>query len=303
MLRSFLESLSSGVSARGRALTSAGLVALSSAVALGCGGNEETRTLQPVQVALSDQMAPISAGEDLEYYEVKRSVLLPVRAPSREAQRNLNQNPVSPYPSQPFVTFNDVEIQVTYVISNLDEQAHEIELLLDPHNEFGRYWPGLQLVDADEGEFLPNLSGYNELFVLPGTRDGKASRRHGTFTFQDMDELAIDFATAINIIENVPPPDPEDQGAANPTTLVNHLFHWQNRSYETPLTQRYIPQVIPGLTGFDIGLRSYAPANVAIEIVVEIKEIDEERDRVLAEDESTDLAYPEPTVYWTVGAM
>ncbi len=64
--------------------------------------------------------------------------------------------------------------------------------------------------------------------------------------------------------------------ADNPAVgLINHVFNVQNRSYNDVLVKQYIPPVIAGLTGFDLGLRTYEPANVAIEIVIEIVDTEE----------------------------
>jgi len=148
------------------------------------------------------------------------------------------------------------ELEVTWVLSNLDSRPHTVGLLVHPWNECGRYWPGMQLVHAGRGEVRPTPPGIDRLRELKPSGAGEPSRLRGTFTFGDMDELAIDFATAMNIIAIVPPPPPDDESAINPTSLVNHAFHLGNRSPSSPLTARYIPTVVPALTGFDIGFRT-----------------------------------------------
>ena len=132
----------------------------------------------------------------------------PSKRPLRTSRPPLNREPVAPFPSKPWVTADDVEVQVTWTVSNLDPDPHTIEILIDPWNEFGRYVPGVSLIDANNGEFLPNLSGIDELMIIPGTKSGDASRIHGTFTFQDLKEVAVDFATVYNILQNAQAPAP-----------------------------------------------------------------------------------------------
>ena len=125
----------------------------------------------------------------------------------------------------------------------------EIEYSVPPHDadsfydEVRRYWPGLAVVDAEEGEVMPNRSGIEMYFEVPGTDASESSRRDGTATFDDMEELAIDFATAIQIIENPPVPvDATSEAGDNLTVqLVNHAFHIQNRSFKDPLVKPYRP--------------------------------------------------------------
>lgn len=60
----------------------------------------------------------------------------------------------------------------------------------------------------------------------------------------------------------------------NANQLVNHAFETQNRSSDGDVLARpYIPGTIAGLVGFDLGLRTLEPANVAIEIVLELVDV------------------------------
>lgn len=264
----------------------------------GCGAEEETRRLDPIQLGMTSDMGAIYDDGEMQLYEVKRPVLFPIKAPSQDQQAQLNGAPKPPWPSAPWLLMENVGVQITWTLTNLDPNDHAVEVLVDPWNEYGRYWPGMAVVDAQDEELQPNLSGIDILMELPGTASGRESRRHGTFTFQDMEELAIDFATVMNIIATAPPPDPAAD--YDPTiTLVNHAFAVQNRSHKDLLIQPYIPNVIPGLTGIDIGLRTRSPANIAIEIVVEL--VDRGEERVLARD-GTEPPMVEQTNFVTVGA-
>lgn len=257
---------------------------------LGCSPDEEQRTLEPARVAMNGSVAPIYDDGELTIYEVKAPFQLPIIAPSDDTRRDLQRQGTEPYGAEPWVYNDQVEVQISWVISNLDAETHNVELVVDPWNEFGRYWPGVTVIDEEEGEALPNLSGYDRLMEIPGTSEPGEARVHGVITFANMRELAIDFATVINIIQN-PPPE-EDDGSYGAATLVNHAFDIHNSSENDPLVRSYIPEVIAGLTGFDFGLRSFEPVNVALEIVVEV--VDTGDERVLEEgSKKTPLEMPE----------
>ena len=263
------------------------LAALLGVLAVGCSNEETTHRLEPVMVGMTDTTAPVFDDGETTLYEVKLPVQLPMVAPTQGELRDLNSKNIPPYPRAPWVLEDDVDVQITWTLSNLDSQNHNVHLLIDPWNEFGRYWPAIAVVNDDEQ--IPNLSGIQFYFELPGTQDGRPSRRHGTITFEDMEELAIDFATVMNIIENVQPVDPNAMGGAqygdtgDPVALVNHAFSFRNRSHNDILIQQYIPQITAGLTGFDLGLRMNSAGNVAVEVVVEL--VDKGKGRVAAEED------------------
>jgi hypothetical protein len=282
----------------GRPPTRWALLGLFAAVAAGCGEKDETQTLEPVQLGMTDQATAIYEQQDTQIFEVKLPVKLPIKAPSPADLDELAASPTPPYPRGLWLTNQDVKVQVTWTITNLDPTDHNVELLIDPWNEFGRYWPGMSVTDVQRQEQMPNLSGIDVLMHVNGTQSPGPSRKHGTLTFEDMNELAIDLGTVMNIIATLPPPDPTMEAADNPSVgLVNHVFNVQNRSFKDVLAKPYIPSVIPGLTGFDLGLRTYEPANVAIEIVTEI--VDKGTGKVVLRGES-DPILDEPTDFITI---
>lgn len=266
--------------------------AMASSGTLGCGDEEVERSLPPAQVGMNQQVAPIYDDGEMQIYEVKSQIQFPIIAPDALTMDSLEDTDVPPYPRAPWITKEDVRVQLTWTLSNLDEVEHVVEVLVDPWNEFGRYWPGLQIVDADNQEFMPNLSGIDKYYIVPGKGAGEASRIHGTYTFDDMDELAIDFATVMNMIA-YPPLIPGGGGEyEDPTvTYTNHAFEVRNRSFEDLLIKPYIPAVVPGLTGIDFGLRTYEPATIAIEVAVEL--VDQGNGRV--QERGSDEPLLEPT--------
>lgn len=282
------------------ALLAAGAAALA---LMGCSSKaDKTQTLEPQQLGMSAKMAPVFDDGETQLYEVRMPVKFPIVAPSQSELKTLRKTKVKPFGRSPWLSNQDEQVRVTWTLSNLDAQPHTVELLVDPWNEFGRYWPGMQVQDPQRQEVIPNLSGIDMLFRLEGKGSGDSSRRHGTFTVQDMDELATDFATAINIIQNVPMQPPSSTGDMNnyggPVMLVNHAFAVENRSYDDPLVAKYIPKAIPALTGFDIGMRTTEQANVAVEFTVEL--IEKDGGEKIAPRGSTEKTLRVPTKYYTI---
>jgi len=270
------------------------LICVLSTGLVGCNDAEEIQTLDPVQLGMTDTETAFYDDGEITLYQVNVPVSLPIIAPDSSSERALGDAESPPYPHMPWVTQGDVGVQVTWTISNLDEDAHDVELLIDPWNEFARYYPGLALVDPDDMEYLPNFSGIQHMYHVPGIGAGSASRVHGTYTYQDMKELAIDFATVIQILN---PGDgmtlPEDI-----VGLVNHVFNPQNHSGRDVLADPWTPTPIAGLTGFDLGLRTREPANIAVEILIELS--DPGTGRVLEKGEIAEML-GEPDGVYTVG--
>ncbi|RYZ01500.1 MAG: hypothetical protein EOO73_35395 [Myxococcales bacterium] len=264
---------------------------------VGCGGSEHEESLPLLQVGMTDTVAPIYDDGQLQMYEVKKGVSFPILAPDATTRGQLNDKQTAPYGRQPWVTTDDIDVQVNWTISNLDEEEHVVEMLVDPWNEFGRYYPGLQLTDAEDEEYMPNFSGIDERYVAPGKGAGEGSRLHGTYTFTDLQEMATDLATVMSLIED--PPTTEDEEEDPTVTYTNHAFHGQNRSDDDPLVAQWVPRVVAGLTGLDIGFRTYEKANLAIEVAIEL--VDKNGKRVRREgDEEKPLLEPTDAII-TVG--
>lgn len=266
----------------------------------GCSDNGRTRMLPPDQVAMNPLTPAVFKTDELTIFEVKKGLQFPILAPNR----TLPTGSYGPYDTEPWEKLEDVRVQINWTISNLDDQDHNVELLIDPWTEFGRYWPGLTLVDPNEGKYLPNLSGIDHYYQLAAAKDGDKSRVNGTYTYDDCDELARDFATVMNLIKNPPTSypggqavDPADTAALLPT-YVNHAFDFENLSNKDPLVKQWVPSTVAGLTGIDFGLRTYEQATVALEIVVEVT--DQGNDKV-REQGSNAALLPATTTIITIG--
>ena len=90
--------------------------------------------------------------------------------------------------------------------------------------------------------------------------------------------------------------------ATDPTTVANNIFNPQNRSNGgDPLYTPWIPSVVAGLTGFDLGLRTYEQANVAVEILVNVDDLS--GDRFVVVSNTSDQLGPPTTTLKPPGAL
>jgi hypothetical protein len=293
-----------GAGVRSPQLLTLGVALACASLACGCSNQEQEQNLDPEQVGLTPDVKPIFDDGETQLFEVKRGMQFPILEPTAEQAAALASQAVEPYGRMPWVTNKDSKVQLTWTLSNLDDQEHVVEVLVDPWNEFGRYYPGMTLTNAEEQKFQPNSSGIDHYYVLDPSSAGDSSRRHGTFTFDDMNEMAIDFATVQNMIKFPPPlpggvqEDPDMMTDPLPV-YANHAFNLINHSYNDILIAPYIPQVIAGLTGIDFGFRTTEKATIALDIQIEI--VDLGQDRVEPPGETKTLLAPTTEVV-TVGS-
>ena len=248
------------------ALVALPLGSLASLASLASCSTGNAQQQQPIALGMTNTIAPAYSDQQLTLYEVQTPVQLPIRKPSQAESSALGKSDL--YPHAPFLVDNDIQVEINYTVTNLDSSKHDVELLLDPWNEFVRYRPGVMVISADET--TPNLSGWDKILVVEGM-----SRVTGTLTPDDTQELAIDLATVEKILSI--PVDPTNK-TFDPNGLVNRAFNLQNRSNDgDPLLAPYIPTVVPGLAGFDLGLRTTEAANVAVEISIVITDLNGNR--------------------------
>jgi len=239
-----------------RALGGLALVGVTGVFA--CESAEDAQLTSPYVVALSATEAPSYADANLTLYESQTSVAFPVRKPTGPDLSALHGND-PPYARPPFLLASDETIQINFTLTNLDKQEHAIFLLIDPWNEFVRYKPGVTVVSDDETE--PNLSGIEQGYVLEPLQ-----RVQGNITSDQMSTLALKLDTAMAIDAATISP----MATFDASTLMNNDFDIQNNPTSDPLLASYVPKVVAGLTGFDLGLQSTEPLNVAIEVTVSV---------------------------------
>jgi len=241
-------------------------------LAASCANNDANQVDPPTAVAMNDKVAPAYQDGETTIYQVQTPVQLPVRKPTADEAKGLGKS--EPYPHAPFLLASDLRIEIRFTLSNLDDKEHAVELLVDPWNEFVRYRPKVEVINDEETQ--PDFSGFDKFFLLP-----PKSRVQGALTPDDTQELEIDLATVEGIAAK--PPTGAD---ANVNGLFNHVFNIQNRSNaKDPLIAPYLPKVVPGLTGFDLGLRSGEAANVAVEVIVDVQDLNGNRSTTTVQQE------------------
>lgn len=228
-----------------------------------CANDGETQVIPPVVLGMVETTAPTYDDGQMQIYESYLPVPLPLRRPGDGERASGDANP---YPRPPFHLASDTRITARFTLSNLEDKPQTVELLIDPWNEFVRYSPGV--VVGDEMT-TPNFSGIDRFFVLP-----PLGRVEGILTPDDMVELATDLGTAMKLDRTPPAADSPFAGPA----LYNRAFNVQNRSSQPdPLLAPFIPSVVAGLVGFDLGLRTYAPAKIAVEVVLDVEDLSGDR--------------------------
>lgn len=231
---------------------------------LACSSEGDKEVLPPAVLGMeSDTAATYDDGQQ-QIFQVTREVRFNFR---RHEEGERPQGDAPPYRRPPFHVASQSRITVRYTITNLEDKPHTLELLVDPWNEFVRYVPGVQ--EGDE-ETIPNFSGIDKFFVLP-----PKGRIEGIITPDDMVELAVDLTTAMRI-QTTPP---NDESAFAGAGLYNRAFNIQNRSSEPdPVLAPYMPLgPVAAIIGFDLGLRTYAQAKIAVEVVIDIEDLEGNR--------------------------
>lgn len=246
-----------------------------------CTSETDKEVLQPVVLGMLDTTAPTIDDGETQIFQVGTEVRLPYRSPTDD-ERPRGQ--ASPYPRPPFHIVEDSRVTIRFTLSNLDDRQHTVELLVDPWNEFVRYVPGVS--EAGPEEVLPNFSGIDRFIIVP-----PKGRIEGIITPDDMGELATDLTIAMSLAERPPAEDGGFAGAA----LYNRTFASQNRSSEPdPVLAPWLPPQrgkVAAVTGFDLGLRTYEQAKVAIELVIDMEDLNGER-VVMDEDTEPKLGRP-----------
>jgi hypothetical protein len=274
-----------------------------------CSSGSADQVTGPLDLGMTSKMDPYYSDGNLTLYESQKPVALPVRKPSDSELKALGPAPKgTPYPRAPFLTADDESVEVHFTITNVDSTSHAVWLLVDPWNEFVRWRPGVTIVNDDET--VPNL-GYDQAFAVPAN-----SRIEGTLTADDLHEIATKLSAVEKVLSypmtmggQVPEyPSGMAQGAStvDATTLCDNIFDYQNRSNSVPpdtLYTPWIPPVVAGITGFDLGLRTYGDAaNVAVEVTIDVVDLGGNH-FVAQDDTSTPKLGPPPKTLSPPSAM
>jgi hypothetical protein len=243
---------------------------------------------------MTNTTPPYYSDGQLTLYQVMTPVELPVRAMTAADTKAAGAAPAgTPYPRGVFLRAEYESVEVHYTLSNVDDSPHDVWLLIDPWNEFVRWKPGVTVVNDETT--VPNY-GYDLEFPLPAK-----DRIEGAITFDDMHEIAIKLASVENLLASAAQGAAQGQAAGgtmfDATAVSNNIFNPANRSNDSPSDPFYtpwIPTVIAGITGFDLGLRTSEPANVAVEITIEVQDL--RGDRFVLEGSNHATMGPPPQV-------
>src|SRR5262245_54055563 len=118
-------------------------------VSAGCASENEKEVLPPVVLGMLETTAPAYDDGEQQIYQVYREVRLPYRR-AEDGERPRGE--MDPYPRPPFHVVPDTRVTVRFTLSNMEDKPHNVELLIDPWNEFVRYMPGVAVL---EDEVLP----------------------------------------------------------------------------------------------------------------------------------------------------
>lgn len=249
------------------------LLATFAMAAFACSSAAGDQLTSPLALGMTNNMPPYYSDGQLTLYQVMKPVPLPVRAMTAADTKAVGRAPAAtPYPRGVFLRAEYEGVEVHYTLSNVDDSPHDVWLLVDPWNEFVRWKPGITVVNDETT--VPNY-GYDQEFLVPAK-----DRIEGTITFDDMHEIAIKLASVENLLANPAQGQPAGGTMLDATAIANNIFNPQNRSNSSPADPLYtpwIPAVIAGVTGFDLGLRTSEPANVAVEITIEVQDLHGDR--------------------------
>lgn len=215
----------------------AGLVGLS-----GCASKQEYVGAGTVAFAMTEETPPYFESMDGALYEVDSRIILPIMTPTDAEMAVLTASAPTPFARMPWLERHDFDVQIEYTVSNLEDEAVQIAVVLNGINEFNEYVPAATIIEREP------VADYAQIERVLNLAAGQ--RYNGTIRQEELDEVAVDLATVVN-------------GAPN----ANQIVYFENQSASDPRSQPYIPSVIPGLVGFRLGIR--ASGEVAPRIVLE----------------------------------
>lgn len=194
----------------------------------------------------ADTPAAFEGDEGEAFFVVEERIALPIAPPTDAELAELGATAPPPFPRMPWVVRGDYQIEIDYVLINLDDARRDVTVTLNGFNEFHEYMPGFQAVDE---ELVADFAGWERAIRLE-----PFERRLGTIREEEIDEVTVDLATVVN-------------GVSNPN-LVMH----PDTPQTDPRTAPFVPEVVPALTGVRVGLRAAAAVNVLIELTVRVRD-------------------------------
>jgi len=232
-------------------------------VVVGCQRGDERFLVNAF--AMTPDSAPVVETEEAALVVVEQRIELPIRPPPERAlERRMlpdppdGQEPALPFPRLPWVSRGDLRIEVDWVLTNVSDPASpecppttaQVAVVLNGINEFFEYEPGFLL---DDDEVIVNFAQWERLFSLA---PGDSVR--GTIQEREIEEVTVDLATLVN-------------GAPNP----NEVVFRDNQFDRDPDVAPFIPEVVPGLVGLKLGLRTTAaPTCLVLESTTRVRDLE-----------------------------
>ena len=232
------------------------------AFALGCGDERVyVGDGKLFQVALTADTAPAITSMDGALFIVETRAEIPILQPSADRLNELRaargKYPMLPFERMPWVARGDLELQLDFSLSNLDDREHDVDVIVNGANEFFEYVP--RVLEVDDA-VIPLHSQWERRYSVPAR--GRLTR---TVREDEFDEVAVDLATVVN-------------GAPNSDEIV----YFENKSNNDKRSVQYIPPVIPGLTALRLGLRSSEAMTILLEATLRVRDVG---DKLAADNE------------------
>jgi hypothetical protein len=246
-----------------------GLTAGAAALA-GC-NHADRRYLAPegatvFAIAFTPDTPPFFMGDEENLYLLETPVMFPIRPPTAAEEAALGD--------APWVRRGDYAVQLTFTVSNLDtERSRFVGVTLNGINPMYEYVPGFTV---DDDDVIPNFAQWERTYALmPG------ETRTVTIREEEIDEITVDLAAATST--------PECQ------QIANQIVYFANQAGIDPRSTACIPEVVPGLVGLKLGLRSVGnePPPIVLEASATVRDV---RDRIASSGQEP-WEPPMPTLF------
>ncbi|MEM7606787.1 MAG: hypothetical protein AAF411_15635 [Myxococcota bacterium] len=224
-------------------------------------------------VAINEATPPALVVEDVAVFVSEQRVLFPLQAPTDAQLAELAEGADGlPWERRPWVERGDYEIEVDYLLINLEEDTSRVTFTVNGINEFEEYVPEYAVDDED---IVADFSQFERAIELE-----PLERRAGTIRETVLDEAAVDLATVVNGVTN-----------------ANQIVHPDNQSFSDRRAMPFIPAVVPALVGLRAGLVVFGdaagtPPNVLLEWTIRVRD---DRDVIVSETQAWEM--PEPLVF------
>jgi len=206
-----------------------------------------------VEITAATPAFAMGGQEDFFLEEVR--MLFPIAAPNAEDFAALSAQKPAPWARLPWVKFADIDAEIDWTLTNNSEEEVDVQVVVNGINEFFEYVPGVTVIDE---EAVLNFSQWEKRYRLQPTETRKVTVRR-----EELDEIAIDLASIINGSTNS---DFAGDMGFNP----NQIVYFENQSGVDAQSQRYIPNVVPGLVGLRVGLISNAAVAVLMRFTIRL---------------------------------